>query len=48
VAQHLPDTATPEHYQITLSPDFGKENFVGDETLQIRVLKPTPHYPECP
>src|SRR5438034_8145174 len=41
-AQHLPDTAIPEHYQITLAPDFGKENFVGDETLQIRVLKPTP------
>src|SRR5438105_14905610 len=40
--QRLPaDIALPEHYQITLAPDFQKDNFRGEETLRIRVLKPT-------
>ncbi len=40
--QRLPaDIALPQHYQITLAPDFQKDNFRGEETLRIRVLKPT-------
>src|SRR5215469_2941932 len=40
-AQRLPELATPENYKITLAPDFDKDNFAGEETIQIRVLKPT-------
>ena len=39
--QRLPDLATPENYQLTFSPDFQKDNFAGDETIHIRILKPT-------
>ena len=40
-AQRLPDNAAPESYRITLTPDFQKDNFAGDETIQVRILKPT-------
>jgi aminopeptidase N len=40
VAQRLPKTAVPENYRVTLTPNFDKDNFGGDETIQIRVLKP--------
>ena len=40
-AQRLPDLATPENYQLTFSPDFQKDNFAGDETIHVRILKPT-------
>src|SRR5438477_11201085 len=40
-AQRLPDNAAPDGYRITLAPNFEKDNFTGDETIQIRVLKPT-------
>ncbi|MGA8145564.1 MAG: M1 family metallopeptidase [Candidatus Acidiferrales bacterium] len=40
-AQRLPDLATPENYQLTIAINFDKENFTGDETIAIRVLKPT-------
>ena len=40
-AQRLPDNAAPDGYRITLAPNFQKDNFTGDETIQIRVLKPT-------
>jgi aminopeptidase N len=39
--QRIPDLATPDHYQLTITPDFGNENFAGDETIQIRLLKPS-------
>ncbi len=41
-AQRLPELATPESYQLTITPNLDKENFSADETIQIRVLKPTP------
>ena len=41
-AQRLPELATPEHYQLAITPNFDKDNFEGDETIEIRVLKPTP------
>jgi puromycin-sensitive aminopeptidase len=40
-AQRLPELAVPESYKLTFTPDFGKDNFTGDETIQIRVLKST-------
>ena len=40
-AQRLPDLAVPENYNLTFAPDFTKDNFAGDVTISIRVLKPT-------
>jgi aminopeptidase N len=40
-AQRLPETAAPDHYELTLSPDLDKNDFAGDETIEVRVLKPT-------
>jgi aminopeptidase N len=37
--QRIPDFATPKHYQLTITPDFAAETFVGDETIQIDLLK---------
>ncbi len=39
--QRLPEIATPEKYQLTVALDFDKENFTGDETIDVRVPKPT-------
>ena len=41
LGQRVPDLATPDHYQLTITPDFATENFAGDETIQIRLLKPS-------
>ena len=40
-AQRLPEVATPENYKLTFTPDVDKAKFEGDETISIRVLKPT-------
>ncbi|MGA8489597.1 MAG: M1 family metallopeptidase [Terriglobales bacterium] len=40
-AQRLPELAVPENYKLAFAPDFTKNNFSGDETIQVRVLKPT-------
>ena len=40
-AQRLPELAVPENYQISFTPDFQKDNFAGEETIQVRVLKAT-------
>jgi aminopeptidase N len=40
-AQRLPETARPENYKLTFTPDLDKATFEGDETIAIRVLKPT-------
>jgi len=40
-AQRLPELATPENYNLTIQPNFTSDDFTGDETIQIRVLKPT-------
>jgi len=40
-AQRLPDVAVPDNYRLTFTPDFDQDNFSGDETIQIRVLKPS-------
>ena len=39
IGQRIPDLVTPDHYQLTITPDFANENFAGDETIQIRLLK---------
>ncbi len=40
-AQRLPDNVVPQHYQITLTPDLKAAKFAGEETIDVRVLKPT-------
>jgi aminopeptidase N len=40
-AQRLPETARPENYKLTFTPDLEKAKFEGDETISVRVLKPT-------
>src|SRR5215475_6085920 len=40
-AQRLPELAVPENYNLSFTPDFVKDNFAGEETIKIRVLKPT-------
>src|SRR5216683_4682047 len=40
-AQRLPEIARPENYKLTFTPDLEKATFEGDETITIKVLKPT-------
>jgi aminopeptidase N len=40
-AQRLPETARPENYKLTITPDLENAKFEGDETITLRVLKPT-------
>ena len=40
-AQRLPEVARPENYKLTFTPDLEKAKFEGDETIAVRVLKPT-------
>ena len=40
-AQRLPDAVVPESYTLQLTPDLTKETFTGDETIHVRILKPT-------
>ena len=40
-AQRLPEIARPENYKLTFTPDLEKAKFEGDETIAVRVIKPT-------
>src|ERR1700731_4858235 len=40
-AQRLPGVAAPENYKLTFTPNLEKATFEGDETISLRVLKPT-------
>jgi aminopeptidase N/puromycin-sensitive aminopeptidase len=40
-AQRLPETARPENYKLTFTPDLENAKFEGNETIILRVLKPT-------
>lgn len=40
-AQRLPEVARPESYKLTFTPDLASAKFEGDETITLRVLKPT-------
>ena len=37
----MPEIARPDNYKLTFTPDLDKAKFEGDETISIRVLKPT-------
>ena len=39
-AQRLPLAATPENYNMTLTPDLKKASFAGEETIKVKLLKP--------
>jgi aminopeptidase N/puromycin-sensitive aminopeptidase len=39
--QRLPELARPVNYKLTFAPDFEKNNFAGQETISIQVLKTT-------
>src|SRR5579864_3616729 len=41
IAQRLPETARPENYKLSFTPDLENAKFEGDETISLRVLKPT-------
>jgi aminopeptidase N/puromycin-sensitive aminopeptidase len=41
MAQRLPKLAVPESYKLTFAPDLTKKTFTGEETIQVRVLRPT-------
>ncbi len=40
-AQRLPEVARPDNYKLTFAPDLEKAKFEGDETITLRLLKPT-------
>ena len=39
-AQRLPDGAVPQHYQLTFTPDFNTDTFVGEELIDLKLTKP--------
>ncbi len=39
-AQRLPGVVVPDNYKLTFAPDFTKDNFTGEETIGVRLLKP--------
>ncbi|HET7439961.1 MAG TPA: M1 family metallopeptidase [Terriglobales bacterium] len=39
--QRLPELAVPENYKLSFTPNLDKDNFAGEETIQIRLLQPT-------
>ena len=41
LAQRLPETARPENYKLTFTPDLDNAKFEGDETISVNVLKAT-------
>jgi aminopeptidase N len=40
-AQRLPQTVTPEHYDLSFVVDIPRQRFEGDETIHVRVPQPT-------
>ncbi|HEX4786560.1 MAG TPA: M1 family aminopeptidase [Candidatus Sulfotelmatobacter sp.] len=40
-AQRLPEGARPDNYKLTFAPDLENAKFEGDETIAIRLLKPS-------
>lgn len=41
VGQRLPETVVPESYDLTFEPNLEKATFSGDETIHVKVSKPT-------
>jgi aminopeptidase N/puromycin-sensitive aminopeptidase len=40
-AQRLPEMAVPENYKLIFTPNLEKATFEGDETISVRIPKPT-------
>jgi aminopeptidase N/puromycin-sensitive aminopeptidase len=40
-AQRLPQDVVPDHYDLTFTPDLAKATFAGEETIQVKLLKPS-------
>ena len=40
-AQRLPGGATPDHYSLTVNVNFPTNSFEGDETINLKLAKPT-------
>ena len=40
-ADRLPQIAVPDNYRLTFTPDLAKDVFDGDETITVRLLKPS-------
>ena len=40
-AQRLPETVVPVHYDIKVAPDLAAAKFTGEETIKVRVARPT-------
>src|SRR5437867_3727426 len=41
LAQRLPGTVTPEHYDLTFVVDLAHQRFEGTETIRVRIGQPT-------
>ncbi len=41
IAQRLPGTAIPSHYDLTVAPDLAAATFTGEETIAVELPKPT-------
>ncbi|HXI11321.1 MAG TPA: M1 family metallopeptidase [Thermoanaerobaculia bacterium] len=41
LAQRLPRTVLPQHYQLRLAPDFQRDKFLGEESIRVSVQQPT-------
>ena len=40
LAQRLPDSVVPIHYDITVAPDLAAAKFTGEETIRVRIARP--------
>ena len=41
VAQRLPGGASPDHYALTININFPTDSYDGDETIDLKLTKPT-------
>src|SRR5579862_9573421 len=41
LAQRLPGGATPDHYSLTININFPNNNYEGDETIDLKLSKPS-------
>src|ERR1035441_4056799 len=41
VAQRLPGGASPDHYALTININFPTNSYEGDETIDLKLAKPT-------
>src|ERR1035437_11001784 len=41
VAQRLPGGASPDHYALTININFPANSYEGDETIDLKLAKPT-------